>query len=279
MTQLVLGYMWRVTSTTVAYIAILLLPGALLAFAMHHVSRFVGTRFTRIPVFGRLVHVFIGGPGILFHELCHALVGVLFLHRVVRIRLHLLSRDGVLGETDLARRRDSLYGALGEFFVGLAPMVLGSLVIYGASRYYLGREVFDSVSVGIVDLGRFSSFGAFGGLIKSVLESTLAVVGSLVTWESLGHPGFLAFFYIALSIGSTTAVSGADFRATMRGFGAIAALVFLFNLSTIWLADRFADPVVTFLGQACGSFYAIMVFALIINLILALLLSPLTILH
>jgi hypothetical protein len=177
------------------------------------------------------------------------------------------------------RPRDSLYGALGEFFVGLAPVVLGSLVIYAASQYYLGQEVFDSVSVGIVDLGKFTSFGAFGGLIKSMLESTLAVVGSLLTRENLGHPGFLAFLYVALSIGSTTAVSVADFRGTLRGLGVIAALVFLFNLSTMWLADRFADPVVTFLGQVCGSFYAIMVFALIMNLILAVLLSPLTILH
>lgn len=279
LTNILLGYLWRVASTTVVYIAILLLPGGLLAFAMHHVSRFVSTRFTRIPMFGRVFHVFIRGPGILFHELCHAMVGLLFLQKVVRIRLNLFSRDGVLGETELARTRDSLYGALGDFFVGLAPMVLGSLVIYAASRYYVGQEVFDSVSVGIIDLDRFTSFGAFGGLLKSVLESTLSIIRSLVTWENLGRPGFLIFLYIALSIGSTTAVSGADFRGTMRGLGVIATLVFLFNLSTMWLADRFADPLVTFLGQACGSFYAIMVFALIINLILAALLSPLTILH
>jgi hypothetical protein len=279
LTVITLGYLWDVASTTVAYIAILLLPGVLLAFVMHHVSSFVVTRFARIPIFGRVLYIFISGPGVLFHELSHALMGLLFLHRIVRIRLNLLSRDGTMGKTELEYPRGSLYGALGGFFVGLAPVILGSLAIYGASRYYVGDEVFNSVSVGIVDFDRFSSFAALGGLLKSVLESMLSVGRSLLARENLGHPGFLTFLYIALSIGSTTTVSPADFRSALRGFWVIAILVFLFNLSTMWVADRFADPAVVFLGQACGSFYAIMVFALIMNLILAVLLSPLTILH
>jgi hypothetical protein len=54
LTVIVLGYLRDVASTTVAYIAILLLPGVLLALAMHHVSSFVVTRFARIPMFGRV---------------------------------------------------------------------------------------------------------------------------------------------------------------------------------------------------------------------------------
>ena len=277
---LAVGYLWDAGTVTFSYILILLGPGLVLAFLMHHVSRFVATRFRRLPVVGWVFYpLFVGWLGIVFHELSHTFFAVIFRHEITRLKLFdIRAEDGAYGTIETKYDPSSFYEVLGTFFVGTAPILLAPLAIYAASRYLVGSQVFQSVRVSTVDFSQFSSFEAFGGLFRSVFNSTFGVIGALLTWENFKHLQFYIFLYIALSIGSAITLSRADIREAAKGFKAFVALVFLMNLSTLWITNRFADPMVELLGQACGSFYAIMLFALIINLIFAVLVAPLSIL-
>jgi len=102
----------------------LLLTGALLHVTERGVGRFVSHRLGWRAV---LVTGWIGVP---VHELSHLVTAVLFRHRVVGWSL--FDPDpttGTLGYVRHAHTRPSLYQLAGNFFIGVAPLVGGSVVL------------------------------------------------------------------------------------------------------------------------------------------------------
>jgi hypothetical protein len=270
----ILDYVLTAGIATISHVLILVGPGLMLAMLMNGLTSFI-RRQTCLVMGVPLYLLLLGWLGVVVHEFSHALFCVLFGHEIVEIKFFNFDADGSCSGHVIDRYDgENLYQVIGTFFIGVAPIILGSLVIYGACRYLLGPAVFGSMRLASIDSGAFISLEALGGLLRRIGVGAVSVLSSLFTGENFTDWRFYVFLYIAFSVGSAITLSMADIRGAAKGFFTFVILVFLFNLSTIWLTGRFADSVLVSLSEIYGGFYAIIGFALIMNLIFAALLLP-----
>jgi len=252
-------------ATTFNQFFILLGPGLILAFFMYYVSRYV-ERFIHELV-GRYIYIYgfqiVGTP---LHETGHAIFALLFRHKIIEFAPFKPNpATGLLGYVKHVYKKNSLYQRIGNFFIGIGPIVLGSLVMYLASVSLLGADTFEPLTAITIEDDTFHSLKNAWALVKNIYPGTLAAISSIFQAENLSRWQFYLFLYLALSIGTSINLSPSDVRGALSGFIALVGIVFIFNLATLWIAGDFTRTYLFKLSRFFSTFYAIMLFALIMD--------------
>lgn len=113
-----------------AYLGALLLGLAVLLALMHLQERAAGRYLAHHLGWGSVLAT--GWIGVPVHELSHLLMAKLFGHRIIAWRL--FDPDpvsGTLGYVRHAYSRRSVWQLLGTFFIGMAPLATGALLLAG----------------------------------------------------------------------------------------------------------------------------------------------------
>lgn len=264
--QTVLNYLIQASLTTLSQLLILLGPMVFLAFIMYFITRW--ERDLGSLVFNWKIWVYGTFLGTVVHELGHAIAAILFGHRIVEIKLFDPDPDtGTLGYVKHAYNPANLYHRIGNFFIGIGPVILGPLVIYLALLALVGAEVFaplQNVKIGTLS---FTSLESLRAMLEQVVGGVLTMFRALFTPEHLASWQFYVFLYLAVSIGSHVQLSPPDIKGAASGFLVLVALVFIFNLATVWtgaIAGRYVGVV----AQSYSFFYGVLLFTIVLNLAL-----------
>ncbi|SHF39408.1 hypothetical protein SAMN05444392_12019 [Seinonella peptonophila] len=182
-----------------------------------------------ISAFGRkgpLLTAWIGTP---IHEMGHWIQCVIWRHKVVSVKLlQLHDPDGVLGYVEHKYNPKSLYQRIGNFFIGIGPIISGIASIILA-MYILVPQSFatfqsqierSSTSKHIFDIQ----------MIESLVQAIVMISKSLFTTQNVTSISFWIFVIIAISISSHIALSTADIQNSFQGLVTIFGLLFLTNI-------------------------------------------------
>ena len=92
------------------------------------------------------------------------------------------------------------------------------------------------------------------------------MLGDIVSVENLTDWRFYLFVYLAFSVGSSITLSPPDIKGAIHGFWFVVGLLFVLNVSTLWLGTYVTDACVR-LTRFYGTLYAVMLFTLSLNVV------------
>ena len=201
---------------------LMLLGGmALMAALLHLVERQISRRLSHR--FGWRSVLVTGWLGVPLHELSHLLFCWIFRHRVVAASL--LSPDprtGTLGYVQHAYRRRNLYQLAGNFFIGIAPLIGGSLVLLAALALLLpGAQ--PSLSTAAAPQAFSAQLGQIAALAGATLRQ-IFTLSHVVGWQ------LWVFLVLALCVGNHMSPSRPDLSGALPGLAVLLGLLFAINL-------------------------------------------------
>ena len=171
--------------------------------------------------FGKGYYYFVA-PGVMFHELGHALGCIVTFTKVVEFAPFKIQGE-TLGYVKHAKA--VRFGAVREFVIATGPVWLGCVVIFllgllmeGVEFLPIYSEVFPEGNPG------FLSYAS--GLVSSALGMFVSLV---VNWHWTS-PFYLVLLYLLFCVTSEIALSSSDLAGMWRGFFVIVFFIFLINL-------------------------------------------------
>lgn len=172
-----------------------------------------------------------GWIGTPVHEIGHAIFCLLFFHKIDKIKLFDPdSSDGTIGYVIHSYNRKNIYHRIGNFFIGVGPVIFGSVMLYAAMFYLVPniRSIFGEIEKhGII----ISSMELSNWQIawKSLLSSVTITIKALSNQANFSEWQFWLFIYLSMSIASHMELSPADLKSAFGGFLNIVLIVFVLN--------------------------------------------------
>lgn len=229
-----LEFIKLVLFTTISQLVWLL--GLLFVFGLilYIFARF--TRNTYVKSVGQKMDVaFTGWIGVPVHELGHAVFCIIFRHRITKVKLYTPnSADGTLGYINHSYNPNSTYQRIGNFFIGVGPIIFGALVLYAALYYLVPNKgvIFSGLeaqSQTLIDGVR----GEYAGAVSSVWGTTQKTISNLLNVSNFSDYRFWIFLYLAISVSSHMQLSPPDIKGAKGGL--ISLVVFFLILNVIIL--------------------------------------------
>ncbi len=187
------------------------------------------------------------------HELGHALMCLLFGHRIVDIKLYSVDKSsGALGYVSHTYDSNSLYQRIGNFFIGIGPIFsgVGAITLVLFMFFPSAADTFFSSAMGAVGAGTLTDIVYAGaGLIRDMLFEDVMILLKVL--------GFIIIISVMLHIN----LSVPDIKSSASGFITYSAVVLLFSAATFIAGRAVSDSIADALGTF--SAYCLVIFALI----------------
>lgn len=170
--------------------------------------------------YGRAACYITGAIGTPIHECAHALFCVIFGHKVTEIKLFQInSADGTLGYVNHSYNPKNIYHKIGNFFIGVAPIIVISSVLYLLAWWLLPSFV--------AEISGSFKISDFVTDIGNVFISLLTVLQSFflcaLTWQ------WWVFLIVGVFLALHMTLSKADIKGALSGV--------LFLLITVLVVD------------------------------------------
>jgi len=268
-------YLVLVLESTLFHLLLLFGPVLLLAFVMNMISKHT----TRIgsQLLGEKVYLYgFASIGTAVHELGHAVFAILFAHKIEKMVLFSPNNyDGTLGYVNHSYNKKSIYQNIGNFFIGIGPVIFGPIIISIIVYLLAGRSII-AISGFDMNLNDIRNFNDFKVLLSGVTTGFVQTAGFIFTLFSTSFLKVILLFYFIFSIGSSVTLSMQDIKGAKQGLYFFVILLLLFNLVTLWLGD-IAGSIISVLVAGSYSILIILIFSisttLIVNVILWMLLK------
>lgn len=204
-------------------VGIILLYGALISLCSHFFYDACGDKaFFLVRLTG-----YVGTP---VHELSHALMCLLFGHQIKKIQLfNPKKKSKTLGYVEHTYYKRNVYHLLGNFFIGISPILAGGGVIILLMMILL-PGTFRGVNAGIAAV-RTAAAGtpgeAFFGQLWDAMKNTLSLFFSR---DNLKNPFFWVCSLLIFCVAIHMEISRSDIRLMLKGLFVIAVGFLLADL-------------------------------------------------
>ena len=206
---------------------------------------------------------FLGTP---VHELSHALMCLVFLHRIEEIKLFQIGdEDGVLGYVNHSYNRRNIYQVIGNYFIGVAPIIGGSLVLLLAMRFMAPTAFWDTFAY-LDDYALTLQLGFSGAMFTEGFSTIWGVISSIFTAMLVDGILWWVFLVIALCLSLHMNLSSADIKGSVAGCAILAGLLIVLNF--IFGFTPIYNNYISVMNFGGGYLFAILLLSLIFSLIM-----------
>lgn len=177
---------------------------------------------------GRNAIMVTGVIGTPVHEFSHAITALIFGHKITDIKLFQRpDRDGVMGYVNHAYNAKNVYHQVGNFFIGIAPIFGGLLVIMALMGVLLPQLLESLMAVMTQAMVVESlSLSGFAGVFSAYWE----LLKLLFAGDNFHNLGFYLFLFLAACISAHISLSPADIKGAFKGLTFIFMILLILNV-------------------------------------------------
>jgi len=177
--------------------------------------------------------IFTGWIGTPVHELGHAIFCILFRHKIVEMKLYNPNPDdGTLGYIKHQYNSKSTFQKIGNFFIGIGPILFGALVLYAALYYLMPglQSIFNTLEKQSVYMASGLHKGSFMAIFESMKFSASYLFNSIFSSTHLTNWKFWVFLYLSFCIASHMELSPPDIVGAKGGLVTLILVLLFYNL-------------------------------------------------
>ena len=192
--------------------------------------------------FGMNGLVITGLIGTVVHEFSHMLFCLIFRHEIVEFSLFrpYKSRfDGVMGYVNHRCDRSSPYQMVGNFFIGIAPIIVGTGCMILFMRILLPEEFKATYQTFNQNMAYMSNINSIGDSLNIYINIVIAIIHNLNPFIGHSWPRYIVFIYIMYSITSHMDLSKEDIINSRAGLLVFIILTYSINLIFIVLGIKY----------------------------------------
>ncbi|WP_297277810.1 hypothetical protein [uncultured Brachyspira sp.] len=235
------------------------------------------TRRIFAKTLGSKIEVYITGwIGTPIHELSHALFCLLFRHKINDIKLFNAKSD-TIGYVLHSYDSRSWYQQIGNFFIGVGPIIVGTLIVY-----ILFLLLAPELKENIFTIPNIKYKQVFNSEILSIVYYTISsffvytynifvnIIKNVIINSSFKSITFWVFLYLSISIASHMELSPADISHAWKGIIVIFAVSLILNTFLIMMKVFFQFDVPNsfyiFINGILETYNMLLIFSCIISL-------------
>ena len=231
----------------------------LLGFLISLLNRF----FYSMCNHSRTVCYATGVIGTPVHELSHALMAFVFGHKIEEIKLFQIDDEsGVLGYVRHSYNKKNLYQVTGNYFIGVAPILCGSLVVF-FSMYFLAPYAYTETAWYLEAFSTAMSEG-FSAEVFNYIISLLGGIFGVLFMEIATFKWWI-FIIIAMCIALHMNLSGADIKSALGAIPILAVVLIVLNLILGYLTGSFYLTYLGFVNRAGGYLIGVLTLSLVLS--------------
>ena len=253
---------------TIIVVGPIFAPLLLLGLLMHFISGSV--RKNAWLLLGGRAYLFIfGWLGTLVHESGHAIMCIVFRHRITEIKFFSLDpANKTLGYVKHSWNPKNLFQVTGNFFIGAGPLILGAFVIYGVFYLLLPQLKLSALNITIPKTRDFASVNALLFWTRETASCLYEFLRQLFLSVDIQNWQPWLTAYILFSVGSAMKLSRADIKGSGPGF--LLFIIFIFLLSGVLMYLGLGREFAMYLSGTSGFFFAVMLICVFLNFLILL---------
>ena len=267
-------YLFLVIKTTGFQLLTLFGPLLLFTVVINYFSR--KNQMLGMYIFGENIYIYgFASLGTAVHELGHAFFAIVFGHKITQIKLFSPDTDGTLGYVQHSFNPKNYYHRIGNFFIGIGPVIFGSIVIYIFVYAILGSKIdsllntsFNISSLNNIDTAKEVLIDFFAHIWLSIKPISQIIMS--YGWYSI------ILIYILYSIVSSISLSPPDIEGSRDGFIFFVGILLALNFSTIWITN-FATSIILYFSNIMSEIYIMLILGIVLNIVFIIILNILRI--
>ena len=214
---------------------------------------------------GCLVRYVTGVIGTPIHELSHALMCLFFGHRIVEMRLFRVDgKSGTLGYVTHSYHKSNLYHVLGNYFIGVAPILVGTAFLCLVMHLLL-PESFAMFRAYLEDFADWQQMGYVPEQLLGVGAVFVSFLTALAT--AAGAWQFWAFAGLALCVSIHMNLSGADIIGSLGALPMIGILMALIHAALYFAFEDAYAGMIRVLNVAGAYLAGVLMLSLTLSLL------------
>lgn len=249
---------------SITFIGLVYLVGFIISLINRYFYKVTG--YSKLAIYGTGL---IGTP---IHETSHLVMCLLFFHKVHDVKFFQINdEDGVLGYVNHSWNPKNLYQQIGNYFIGVAPIVVGTLIIFWAMNFFL-PETYS-------EIGKYFSAIQVLGSKLTIFDYIFDMIGGMLSAMfleiAIGWKWWV-FMLIAICVSLHMSLSTADIKGSLIAIPLLIIIIALVNVVIGFIFNGIYTEFLVAMNTAGGFVVSMLTFALVLSaicLILTLLLK------
>ena len=224
---MLIGYIKTSITYTLFFMLLLFLFGSMFSFVEKRNSSSI------YMTFGMNGLIVTGLVGTIIHEFSHMICCVIFRHRITEFSLFrpFKSRyDGIMGYVNHSCNINSKYQRAGNFFIGIAPIIFGTIFLILCMWILLPSEFENIKSTFNLNMAYMNRINYVKDTINIYVSIVLAIVESLSPFRRHNILSYIIFVYLMYSVTTHMDLSKEDLSNSTFGLIVFTIMIFVINL-------------------------------------------------